>query len=423
MTPLVRRLVLGLLGLIRVGSLTVVEGPRRRRFGSGAPAAVVEVHSDRFWWLMLRGSRGMAEAYADGMWDSPDLVAVVRVAARNARLIDRVRAAFAPIRWPLQRARALLTRNTRTRSRRGIAAHYDLGNTLFSRMLDPTMSYSCAVFDRPGMTLQQASLRKLELVCEKLDIGPGDRVLEIGTGWGGFAVYAASTRGAHVTTTTISAEQHDYAVELVASLGLSDRVTVLKQDYRDLAGRYDKLVSIEMIEAVGWQHIGTFFSKCSDLLAPDGAMLLQAITIDDRAYEVEKASKSFIKTHIFPGGCLPSLEVITRALARRADLQTVALQDITQHYVPTLRHWRESFLAHAGELDELGYDERFRRLWTMYLAYCEAGFAERRIMDLQLVLAKPRCHLTERHEVHDQSPAPAGRADQPDVVHSQAARR
>ncbi len=387
---LARWVVLGMLRLIRVGSLVVVESGRRRTFGFGPPAATVEVRGAGFWTSMLRGSRGMAESYAAGLWDSPDLVAVIRVAARNATIIDRWRAWFAPVRVPLQRVRSIFTRNTRDRSARSISAHYDLGNQLYGRMLDPTMSYSCAVFDEPGMTLEQASVRKLELVCEKLDLGPGDRVIEIGTGWGGFAIHAASNHGCHVTTTTISREQHDYAVERIHALGLEDRITVLMQDYRDLTGRYDKLVSIEMIEAVGWQHMGTFFRKCSDLLEPDGAMLLQAITIDDRAYEVEKASKSFIKTHIFPGGCLPSLEVIARAVARRTDLQTIALEDITHHYVPTLAVWRETFLAHADELDALGYDAHFRRMWTMYLAYCEAGFAERRICDVQLLLGKPR---------------------------------
>ena len=215
-------------------------------------------------------------------------------------------------------------------------------------------------------------------------------MIEIGTGWGGFAAYAASTRGCRVTTTTISAEQHAYTVARVREAGLDDRVTVLRSDYRDLQGRYDKLVSIEMIEAVGWQHIGTFFHRCSRLLHPHGAMLLQAITIDDRAYEVEKASKSFIKEYIFPGGCLPSLEVIQRNVARRTDLQTVGVHDITSSYVTTLRRWRENFTTHRDELAALGYDESFRRLWTLYLAYCEAGFAERRICDIQLLLAKPR---------------------------------
>jgi cyclopropane-fatty-acyl-phospholipid synthase len=253
------------------------------------------------------------------------------------------------------------------------------------------MSYSCAVFERPGMTLEEASIAKFERVCAKLDLGPRDRLLEIGTGWGGLAMHAAATRGCHVTTTTISREQREYALAQIADAGLSDRVTVLLEDYRDLRGSYDKLASIEMIEAVGWQHFGTFFSQCSKLLEPDGAMLLQAITIDDRAYGVEKASKSFINTHIFPNGCLPSLEVIARQVARRTDLQTVQLEDLTAHYVETLGRWRESFTASEAELDELGYDQRFRRLWTLYLAYCEAGFAERRICEVQILFAKPLC--------------------------------
>jgi cyclopropane-fatty-acyl-phospholipid synthase len=391
-----RRLVSLLIGGIQVGSLTIVEGGRRKTYGRGAPTATVHVRSTRFWPSLLRGSIGLADAYADGLWDSPDLVAVIRVAARNAVRIDRTRAWFAPVRWPLQRLRGILTRNTRARSRRGIAAHYDLGNELFSQMLDPTMSYSCAVFESPTMSLEEASVAKLELVCAKLDLRPDDHLLEIGTGWGGLAVYAASTRGCRVTTTTISREQHAYAVERVRRAGLQDRVTVLLKDYRDLRGHYDKLVSIEMIEAVGWQHIGTFFAKCSDLLEPDGCMLLQAITIDDRAYEVEKTSRSFINTQIFPGGCLPSMEVITRSLARRTDMQTVHLEDITPHYVQTLRVWRENFISAADQLESRGYDERFQRLWALYLAYCEAGFAERRICDIQLVLAKPRYRMAAR---------------------------
>ncbi|MBV9816979.1 MAG: class I SAM-dependent methyltransferase [Solirubrobacterales bacterium] len=385
-----RTLASGLLRTIRVGSLTVVDGGRRRVFGRGAPTATVELHDERFWRMLMRGSRGLAESYARGMWDSPDLVAVIRLAARNAVIIDRVRAASAPVWAPRQQARALLRRGTRRQRRKDIAFHYDLGNALFARMLDPTMMYSCALFERDGMTLQEASIAKLERVCEQLELRPDDHVLEIGTGWGGFAIHAAATRGCRVTTTTISREQHDFAVARVAEAGLADHVTVLTSDYRDLGGRYDKLVSIEMIEAVGWQHIGTFFQRCSELLTERGAMLLQAITIDDRAYEVEKASKSFIKEYIFPGGALPSMEVISRELARRTNLQTIGLQDITASYVETLRRWRENFAAHAQELTRLGYDERFQRLWTLYLAYCEGGFAERRICDVQLLLAKPR---------------------------------
>jgi cyclopropane-fatty-acyl-phospholipid synthase len=378
-----------LLRQIRVGSLVIVDGARRRRFGRGAPTATIDLHDRRFWRMLMRGSRGLAESYMQNMWDSPDLVAVIRLAARNAVIIDRVRAVTAPLWTPRQRIRALLRRSTRHQSRKDIAAHYDLGNELFERMLDPTMMYSCALFERDSMTLQEASVAKLERVCEQLELGPADHVLEIGTGWGGFAIHAASTRGCRVTTTTISREQHEYAVARVRDAGLSDRVTVLMRDYRDLDGQYDKLVSIEMIEAVGWQHIGTFFERCSRLLTPHGAMLLQAITIDDRAYEVEKASRSFIKEYIFPGGCLPSMEVISRHVARRTDLQTVGLEDITSSYVETLRRWRLNFLEHCEDLAGLGYDRRFQRLWTLYLAYCEGGFAERRICDVQLLLAKP----------------------------------
>ena len=387
-----RTAAMALLRQIRVGSLILVDETEGRRlsFGRGAPRATIEMHDAGFWKALSHGSRGLAESYAAGMWDTPDLVAVIRLAARNAVVIDRVRRFTAPLWSPRQQMRALLRPNSRQRNRRDIAAHYDLGNELFSRMLDPTMSYSCALFEHEGMSLEQASIAKLERVCEVLDLRPEDQVIEIGTGWGGFAVHAAATRGCRVTTTTISAEQHAYAVARVREAGLEDLVTVLRSDYRDLRGRYDKLVSIEMIEAVGWQQIGTFFSRCSRLLHPHGAMLLQAITIDDRAYEVEKASRSFIKEYIFPGGCLPSLEVIQRNVARRTDLQTADLHDLTASYVTTLRRWRERFLAHSDELAAMGYDESFQRMWTLYLSYCEAGFAERRINDIQLLLAKPR---------------------------------
>jgi len=272
------------------------------------------------------------------------------------------------VRIPLQAARGIRAKNDRTRSRRDIAAHYDLGNELFGRMLDPTMTYSCGLFERPGISLADAQVAKLELACQKLELSPGDHVLEIGTGWGSFALHAAGTRGCRVTTTTISAEQHAYALEQVRRAGLEDRGTVLLSDYRDVHGRYDKLVSIEMIEAVGWRQFGTFFEKCSGLLKPEGSMLLQAITIDDRAYEVEKAGRSFMNTRVFPGGCLPSLDVISREVARRTDMALVHLEDITCHYVETLRRWRERFLSNWESLSGLGYDERFRRLWTLYLA-------------------------------------------------------
>ena len=400
-----RRIVLALLGRLHAGELTIVESGRRHVFGASVPRATVEVHSERFWPALLHGSRGLAESYADGLWDSPDLPAVIRVAARNVDTLDELRRRIAPVRGPWQRAHGIVARNTPARSRRDIAAHYDLGNELYELMLDPTLSYSCTVFERPDATLEEAALAKLDLVCEKLDLGPRDHVLEIGSGWGGFALHAAASRGCRVTTTTLSREQHALAVARVHEAGLGDRVTVLLDDYRDLRGTYDKLVSIEMIEAVGWRDFGTLFARCSDLLRPDGAMLLQAITIDDRAYEVEKASRSFMRTHIFPNGCLPSLEVIARCVARYTDLRTVDLEDLTPHYAETVRRWRANVEREADALAALGYDERFRRMWRMYLAYCEGGFAERRIGVVQTVLAKPHWRGSVRAGVTAPPPA------------------
>jgi cyclopropane-fatty-acyl-phospholipid synthase len=387
-----RGIALGVLERLRSGQLTIVEDERQLVLGHGSPQATVHVRSPRLWPRLLHGSRGMAEAYMQGLWESPDLTAVVRIAARNARSLDEWRRRLAPARVPLQAARGLHARNTHARSRHGIAAHYDLGNELFALMLDETMMYSSAYFPHQGMTLAQASTAKLELVCGTLDLRAGDHVLEIGTGWGGFAVHAARTRGCRVTTTTISREQYEHAREWVRAAGVADRVTVLCEDYRDLHGRYEKLVCIEMIEAVGYHDFDTFFARCSNLLAAHGRMLLQAITIDDRAYEVEKASASFIRTHIFPGGCLPSLAVIAGCVAQHTDMRTVGLKDLTPHYAETLRRWRANFEAATVRLEDLGYDERFRRLWRMYLAYCEAGFTERRIGVVQMTLAKPGGH-------------------------------
>jgi cyclopropane-fatty-acyl-phospholipid synthase len=390
---LARRIVLRLLHRIHGGRLTIVDGDERLAFGNEPavrPLSVtVWVRSPRFYRHLLRGSVGLCESYMDGLWECSDLVGLTRLAARNVRALDDLRRVLSPVLIPLQRWMRWLKRNTIGRSRRQIAAHYDLGNELFGLFLDPTMMYSCAIFDSPSATLEEASLTKLERVCAKLDLRPSDHVLEIGTGWGGFAVYAAEHCGCRVTTTTISREQHVYATARVHAAGLEDRVTVLLEDYRALEGSYDKLVSIEMIEAVGWQNFPTYFRRCSELLADDGAMLLQAIVIDDRAYQVEKAGKSFINTYIFPGGCLPSLEVISRQLPRVTDLRQVHLEDITAHYATTLALWRERFLSASERLADLGYDERFRRLWDLYLSYCEGGFRERRIQDVQLLLAKP----------------------------------
>ncbi|HWH12433.1 MAG TPA: cyclopropane-fatty-acyl-phospholipid synthase family protein [Solirubrobacteraceae bacterium] len=388
-----RRLVLGLLSRTRHGSLTLVEGSRTRRFGDrepGAPMVTVRIHDIGFYRALLKGSIGLSEAYMDRMFDCRDLPELARLAALNMPQLDRWRRGIRPLVALPQSAARWSGRNTPARSRKQISAHYDLGNDLFGLMLDPTMMYSCGIFESDDSSLHDAQIAKLDRICQKLNLSPDDHVLEIGTGWGGFAIHAAANYGCRVTTTTISAEQLALARDRVREAGLEDRITLLLEDYRNLRGSYDKLVSIEMIEAVGWQYFDTFFDQCGSLLNPDGAMLLQAITIDDAAYEVEKATRSFANTHIFPGGCLPSLKVITRSLARTGDLRAVDLEDITTHYVRTLRCWRENFLAQIDRVRALGYDGRFQRLWELYLAYCEGGFDARRISTLQLVLAKPR---------------------------------
>jgi cyclopropane-fatty-acyl-phospholipid synthase len=389
-----RRAVHALLGRVRGGSIELVEGGVAHAFGTpaGQPRlhARVEVRSPRFHTALLSGGgAGAGRAYMDGLWECGDLVSLVRIAARAMPGLDRWRERLLPLTAPWQHAAWRLRANTRARSRERIAAHYDLGNQLFSRFLDETMMYSSAIFEHPDATLHEAQLAKLDRICRRLQLAPGERLLEIGTGWGGLALHAAGRYGAHVTTTTISREQHAHATAAVRAAGLEDRVTVLRQDYRDLRGRYDKLVSVEMIEAVGWEHLDTYFAACSGLLEPHGAMLLQAIVHPHRVFRVEKASSGFINAFVFPGGTLPSLAAVERSLARRTDLRNVALDDITPHYARTLACWRERFHAAWPELRTLGYDERFRRMWDLYLAYCEAGFLERRISDVQLLLAKP----------------------------------
>jgi cyclopropane-fatty-acyl-phospholipid synthase len=388
-----RLLVCALLRGTRHGRLTILDGERARRFGDvaapGEPDVTISVSDPRFYRSLLSGSLGVSEAYSAGWFDCHDLPDLALLAALNMPALDRWRRVVRPLVAAPQAALAFYRRNTPTRARHQIAAHYDIGNDLFSLMLDETMTYSCAIFEDPSASLGQAQLAKLDHICRKLDVRATDHVLEIGTGWGAFAIHAASNYGCRVTTTTISEEQYRLARERIAAAGLDERVTVLLQDYRDLSGSFDKLVSIEMIEAVGWQYFDTFFERCAALLKPHGAMLLQAITIDERAYGVEKAKRSFANTHVFPGGCLPSLSVIRRSVASATDLRPIALEDITAHYVHTLRCWRENFLSQLERVRALGYDRAFERMWELYLAYCEGGFRGGRIADIQMLLAKP----------------------------------
>lgn len=284
-----------------------------------------------------------------------------------------------------------MPRTTRRRGKKQISAHYDLGNDLFSLFLDRSMNYSSAVYrGGPDETLEEAQLAKMDQIAEKLDLSPGTHLLEIGTGWGGLAVHLARRSGCQITTTTISKEQAALARERIENAGLSGRIEVLETDYRDLTGRYDRLVSIEMIEAVGWRDFPTYFEQCSKLLKPDGSMLLQAITIDDEGYESEKASRSFISRYIFPGGCLPSMGEIRRCLDQVTDMTIAWKDEIQLDYARTLAEWRLRFNAVTDKLEELGYDERFRRMWVMYLSMAEAGFRSGRNSDYQLLLAKPQ---------------------------------
>ena len=380
---------------LRHGTITLVDGDAVECFGNLTPrcalAAIVRVHDPRFYGeVAFGGSIGAGEAYMQGYWSADDLTVLTRILLANRDVLDGMEGGTARLTVPLQKALHWAARNTRAGSTRNIAAHYDLGNDFFRLFLDPTMMYSSAVFERPDMTLEEASTAKLDRICRRLALGPDDHVLEIGTGWGGFALHAARHYGCRVTSTTISREQYRLAHERVAAAGLSNRITLLQEDYRDLTGRYDKLVSIEMIEAVGHQYYDAYFRACSSLLKPDGMMLLQAITIADQRYEAARRSVDFIQRHIFPGSCIPSVAVIADALARVTDLKIVHLDDIGPHYATTLARWRENLLANVDQVRALGYSDAFIRMWEFYFCYCEGGFAERAIGDVQMLLTKPR---------------------------------
>lgn len=375
--------------------LLLVDGDQVSEFGSPGAAlcATITVHRPRFYRaLVLRGPLGAAEAYMDGDWSCDDLVALVRIVALEHESLG-FEVGRAGWLHPLLRVWHGLRGNTRFGSRRNVHAHYDLGNEFFALFLDPTLTYSCGIFEREGMTMEEASIAKYERVCRKLALGPADHVLEIGAGWGGFALHAASLHGCRVTTTTISREQHELARKRVALAGLEARIEVLLEDYRDLRGEYDKLVSIEMIEAVGDRHLPGFFRVCSERLKPNGAMLLQAITNREQDYAKAVRHVDFIKRYIFPGGQLVSVGAVCAALARATDLRLTDLEDITPHYAETLRRWRERMFSNLKDIRALGLPQRFIAMWEFYLCYCEGGFRERAIGAAQLLLEKPASRL------------------------------
>ncbi|MEH6635250.1 MAG: cyclopropane-fatty-acyl-phospholipid synthase family protein [Halioglobus sp.] len=391
---LARRLFFRALEKIEVGSIAIHDGNDTFHFGTAGnpaqPHAEVQIHNSHTYRQMLTGgSIGAGEAYMRGDWTSPDLTALTRLFSANMDSLDTLESGQSwLVKLGLKIAHTM-NRNTADGSRKNIAAHYDLGNEFFHLFLDPTMMYSSAVFTDEYTSLETASREKLEEICRQLELKPEDHLLEIGTGWGGMAIHAARHYGCQVTTTTISQEQFDYACARVLEEGLQDQVTVLCQDYRKLTGRYDKLVSIEMIEAVGHDFYSSYFQCCSALLKPHGKMVIQAITMADQRYAAARDSVDFIKRYIFPGGCLPSVAVIAEHLAEDTDMQLVHLRDITQDYALTLAHWRKRFMAELDAVQRMGFDNSFIRMWEFYLSYCEGGFRERIIGTVQLSFAKP----------------------------------
>ena len=391
-----RRAVFARLSKLQLGTMTIVEGSERFQFGRITANCQLEttvtIHNPRAYVdLTLGGTVGAGDDYRRGLWSCDDLTTLVRIFLLNRQLLDVMEGGLASVTKPLLKTLHRLNRNTKTGSRKNIAAHYDLGNEFFRLMLDETMMYSCAYFERPDATLAEASRAKNERICRKLQVVCSDHLLEIGSGWGGFAIHAASHYGCRVTTTTISRRQYDMALQRVQEAGLSDQVTVLLTDYRDLSTlgvRFDKLVSIEMIEAVGHQYYRTFFEICSRMLKPQGLAFIQGITIDERFYERAKHSVDFIQRFIFPGSCIPSVRALTQASAKVGDLGLIHLEDIGAHYAPTLRAWRNNIVEKLPEIKALGYQPEFLRLWDFYLSYCEGGFLERSISAVHLLYAK-----------------------------------
>jgi cyclopropane-fatty-acyl-phospholipid synthase len=392
LNSLCKSAVLRQLRSLKGGELTLICGVETHRFGDTLSdlRATLHIRDDHFFRrIAFGGGLGAAESLMDGEWTCDDLTAMVRIFIRNSSISTGLDRGWAWLVQSFARIQYWLRRNNLTNSRRNIRDHYDLGNDFFRLFLDETLSYSSALFPGEQTSLHEASLAKLRHVCRKLELQPRDHLLEIGTGWGGLALYAAENYGCRVTSTTISAEQHDLARDRIQAANLQDRVSIERLDYRELQGKYDKLVSIEMIEAVGRQFLDTYFRQCSQLLRPDGVMVLQAIVIRDQLYERHSRSVDFIGKYIFPGGFLPSVAAITHSLARCTDLRVCHVEEMSAHYVRTLQAWRQRFWENIAEVRAQGFDERFVRMWDYYFQYCEAAFAERQVNVVQMTLGKP----------------------------------
>src|SRR4051794_13309476 len=394
-----RAVVLRALHDLPGGRITIVEGSARHVLGPQAADlhATVTVRDPGFYARLLRGSLGFADTYVDGLWDVDDMVSLVRIAARSMTALDRLRGIAAAATKPARRIAGRRRSNTRPRSRENVARHYDLGNDFFGLVLDETMGYSCAYWERPDMTPVEASRANLDRVCRLLDLHAGERVLEMGSGWGGLAVHAAQRTGCHVSTVTLSANQRDYIERLAGDAGVADRVEVILCDYRDVRGQWDKVMSLEMVESIGAQHLDAFLGCCGRVMRPDGVMFMQAITTHDRLFKIDRYSRTFLNQRIFPNACAPSVEAILDARARTTGLRCVALYDMSPHFPLTLRAWRARLLANRDRIAALdGFDDAFLRLWSLYFSYCEAGFLERRVQDRQLILAGPQWRDEQR---------------------------
>lgn len=387
-----RRVLFAVLNRSQRGSFIVKENNREVAHFQGplsGPRAEINVVNGKTYQAMVfSGDIGAGEAFMAGHWTSPDLTAVIEFFAANLSVLDALEKRLSWLTWPLHMLSHVRRRNSKTRAKENIAAHYDLGNELYTRFLDTRLQYSSAVYTAADMSLEDAQEEKLRRLCDQLQLQPTDHLVEIGTGWGGLAIYAAERYGCKVTTTTISAEQYAYTENLVKQKGLEDRITLLKEDYRDLTGQFDKLVSVEMIEAVGAEYMSTFFKKCNALLKPGGLMVLQAITIADQRLERYNRNVDFIQKYIFPGGYLPSVELISSMYRKHTDMVVRSLDDIGLDYGMTLNAWRQRFNDRRHELEPMGYDERFSRMWNYYLCYCEGGFKQRTISAIQLCASK-----------------------------------
>lgn len=389
-----RRTLLTILAKLEHGHLTLEENGEIYSFGEAQESAqfiahISVSHSAFYRQVLFGGSIGAGESYMFKNWWSPDLVQVIRLMAINMPVLQQLDSKWSALFNIACRIAHRLRPNSIAKARENISAHYDLGNDFFSLFLDKTMLYSAAIYPHQNATLEEASFNKMAHICERLQLKTTDHLLEIGTGWGGMAIYAAKTTGCKVTSVTISKEQFIYATNWVKREGLENQVSILLQDYRLIEGTFDKLVSIEMIEAVGHEYYREYFSKCSNLLKPNGLMLIQAITIQDQRFEYARKNTDFIQQYIFPGGCLPSNTIVAQHIQQDTDMQIVGLEDITLDYARTLADWRAAFFANLAAVKSQGFDDVFIRMWDFYLCYCEGGFAERAISTAQYVFAKP----------------------------------